>query len=408
MEVLDKINLFYSILERGLQAANLKFDAACQTARLKVEADFKRAKQSVVSDARTSHFQLECDFSDANKKVESDLRTAGLYFSFTEVEKNKLKQIIVPSNFPDTLENYLHTSLSLLTKRLLSTEPPPSILEFLFDIKGKFASRWDALQRANVGVTEIFPLTITNYPWAMMTNGFVSLASNARTLDIIELKQFRECIPSYTQDNPGAEPSHYPEIYEILFPKLLQSFERSMRNFDAGKGFFWVPDTDDLQADGEPFPIRLYTPTEKVILENKYGMDLCGYAAYFVTEKDFEPSITENTFEMLWRLVQEALLIEYTVTLNTHPREIRALIAKNYEETLIDEYAEYMEANASLISRRILAGDPNKEKLIDYVQFKEAGLYGMELSQLDVVGNSKVVCSSINRQSEVVNDERRA
>ncbi|MCH9757400.1 MAG: hypothetical protein K0U37_09450 [Gammaproteobacteria bacterium] len=394
MEVLDKITILYSVLMNGLQAAHAKFETDCEAACSKLEAKFAQAKTNLAIDGarRKSHgqvnntsvgraaaFHLHNDFRSAAARVPSEVRLAGLYFIFTAEDKERLGRLI--GTLPDTVENHLDTILSLVAERMLSTERETSILETFYYIKALFAKRWDDLQVAQVGADDIMSLTLTNWPWASMANEFVALVSEAFKSNMIDGRHFKQCVPAYTQKDAHGQITSHADFHELFFPKIKRHFEESLNSFRAKTGLFWVPGPKDIQVNGDPLPIRLYTPIERVILEDLYGTDLRGYTEYFVTKEHCEPSIQKATFVKLWRLVEEALLIEYTVSLESHERDVKKLIAKQIEEKLLVEYVDYMQAEADNIDQIIEENAELKlkrEQLIDYQNLKTAGAYNID------------------------------
>ncbi len=387
MEVsVEEIKEFFDILGRRLRYTAHQFDEACRAETKKLKAAHKKT----ATYGQQTRFTADLAHQDALKKVPELVRNAGgIRFVWLGSKKQKdleylLNLYLKLRDIPDAPENDLQLFVKLMLERVLGVDlSQPRLSEevlrrnldssiihnadtlpiFLTYIRNLFKNRWrDHLRLADP--EEVLDLSLQSELWSEIAQGFVKLASDSTSNGLIGMEKFSSLVPTFIQKEVGGTETHHTDFFELLFPGLDGYFQRGVDSFRAGTGLFWIPRKTDLEPDGETLkPIRLFTPTEKTLLAAKYTdafkvrrrEEVCeaelaekelatakyredqqvysvirmrSYAKYFITEDYFGPAITEATYNKLRRHIEEALLLEYKFSEDTHAAEITAWISK--------------------------------------------------------------------------------
>ncbi|MDF1678461.1 MAG: hypothetical protein P1U32_07195 [Legionellaceae bacterium] len=386
MEVsVEEIKKFFAILERNLRYTKQQFNDDCLAETNKLKADY----HAKTFDNPIDRFAADSAHKEALKKVPDVVRhRGGIRFIWAGASKKKVLNALFTLYLkfrvvPDTPENdaplfmvlMLESVLGLSTSQRMAPEETlrknldesavksaDSLPLFLGYIRNLFKNRWhDHLCLAEPG--EVLDLSLLDDSWGAIAQGFVGLVRISTEYELISLDKCKALVPTYLQKHPNGTETHNPDFFELLFPGLNYYFQQAVNSFRAGTGLFWIPRRTDVEEDGETLkPIRLFTETEKKLLTAKYGdalearrseevrkealtaqelhhvgredkevysvMRTRSYAKYFTTKNYIGPAITQDTYDKLRQHVEEALLVEYQISEDTHAAEITAWIAQ--------------------------------------------------------------------------------
>ncbi|MDF1646845.1 MAG: hypothetical protein P1U61_07705 [Legionellaceae bacterium] len=340
MEVTE-IHKFFGILNQSLKVAISNLDSEILSARSFLRRKFDADKNALSpSERSTQYVSLNRAYQDACEALRPNCQKSGRPFSFSNEQMTQIRALNARyRKTPDTVEHNITTVIKHLTKRLLPEfledgEALPEIHLYFSYMKELLRLRWEG-QLKYVPADDVLDLTLRSEECAALAHAFAELVRAAYDGHFISQEQFDYLIPCFNlTDKHGRVTKHF-NFVEILFPNLERHYQMAKASCEAGTGFLWMPDKNDLQEDGTFLPTRLFTTAERKVLaathcdspqDNRLLLD--GYDQYFVTSTDSrgvrydEPAIMRTTFDKLWRSVEQALLIEYQVTEKTHKAEI--------------------------------------------------------------------------------------
>ncbi len=414
---IQTINYFFGFVTASLNAVYQQFcaDGQPQYAPKKAAYDLEKARLEQLDspDAGRLLSELHANFARSRAEITLNLQNVGARFVFTETERETLasyRREFSVSN-PDAFENSLPTFLRDVAEQLLN--PPPktnTVPYFLLYIKGLYLARWESYlarkDAPDVQRRTASELFLDNPHWIAITNAFESLWKSVFSLGLISERQYKKI--------PMDPATSTIDRFELFHQNLKAAYELGKKSFDAETGFLYLPMLS-MRRDGTRVPVRLFEPAEECLLQKVYGTDLEGYHDYFLTSERSEPPIMEKTFNKFWCLVEEALMIEYKITKETHLEEIQALIGRGEEQTALTDYASAIKRRLSDVEQMIQntnevlplkaplnPSDSGFQKywLTKYTDFSKAHFYDMNY---DILGDARrallVAYSALNRTS---------
>ncbi len=215
---------------------------------------------------------------------------------------------------------------------------------FLKFIKTLYKNRWES-HLSRLPDAERLPKSWNDPHWKAMTDNFESLLESVVRHKLISREDYETMPLRVVKDADGARA--VLDRCELYFPgqksRVDSYFRVSIGSYHANTGLFWLPKPEDVGPRNELLPVRLYTPFEEFLLTERHSAQFMSkYLPYLVTSERVEPSVTELTINELQKWTQVALLIEKEVTRTTHPKEVRALIARQTKADKLAEYAQQM------------------------------------------------------------------